>query len=157
MPRKVFGLSEDGLNALRGLVRDYGRRPRRERLRRRRRWPANVGGRCKAQNEIQQVTVFGGPTGGTFDLYLTLNATQETVTINFDDTAAEVETALEGHSEATAGDFDVTGGPLPDATIEITFQGNFASTEIGVMRANWGSLTGGTGVGVLCSRPLIGR
>lgn len=108
--------------------------------------PISGGGGC-TQNEIQQVTIFGSPTGGTFDLYFD----DEAVELNYDDTSTEVQTALEGHSGIASGDVTVTGGPLPNATITIEFTGNLANTNVPIMVADWGSLTGGTGVGVLIS------
>lgn len=71
---------------------------------------------------------------------------------NFDDTAAEVETELETHSEITSGDVDVTGGPLPDTAVVIEFTGDLANTAILPVAVDHGSLTGGSGVAAFVLR-----
>jgi len=114
------------------------------------------GGGCKAQNCKLQIHIFGGPTGGTFDFDLTINDVEETLTLNYDDTAAEVKTELETHSEIESGDVTVTDGPLPSATVEIEFVENLERTDVGVPTTDWGSLTGGSGVAVLFSKTQLG-
>lgn len=114
------------------------------------------GGGCNTQNCKLQIHVFGGPTGGTFDFDLTVNGVEETLTLNYDDTATEVKTELETHSEIAVDDVIVTDGPLPSATIEIEFVKNLANTDIGVPTTDWSSLTGGSGVAVLFSKTQLG-
>jgi len=114
------------------------------------------GGGCSSQNCKLQIHVFGGPTGGTFDFDLTVNGVEETLTLNYDDTAAEVKTELETHSEIAVDDVTVTDGPLPSATIEIEFVENLKNTDIGVPTTDWSSLTGGSGVAVLFSKTQLG-
>jgi hypothetical protein len=106
------------------------------------------GGSCPAQNAIHALHVFGGPTGGTFTLGLTVTST-DTITMNWDDTAAEVKTAFETHTDITTGDVTVTGGPFPDASVVIEFTGNLANTVIDPGHSDWQNLTGGSGVGVI--------
>ena len=131
------------------------RQPR-NRPRKRGRWPVgDGGGGCDPQNAILQVTVLGSPAGGTFDLILTVGG-PETITLNYDDTAAAVKTALESHSEIAAGDVKVTGGPFPDATMQIEFQGDLANTPIAVPLAAWNGFSGGAGVGVITSIVQVG-
>lgn len=113
-------------------------------------------GGCPSQNAIHDITLFGSPTGGTFDIDLTVNGSEETLTFNYDDTAAEVETELETHTEIASGDVDVTGGPFPNATIRIEFVSNLAETAIALPLADWGSITGGSGVGVICAAAQLG-
>ncbi len=57
-------------------------------------------------NEVQTLTVTGGPTGGTFTI--TWNG-QTTASIPYNATAAQVQTALEGLSNIAPGDVVVTG------------------------------------------------
>lgn len=120
-------------------------------------WIADVAGNasCQSRNEIIQLTVIGSPTGGTFDLTIDIDGgtgtAGETVTLNYNDTSSDVQTALEGHTDIVSGDVSVSGGPLPDATITIEFTGNLASTNIPIPTADWSSLTGGSGVAVIVS------
>ena len=109
------------------------------------------GGGCKAENCKIQLTMTGTPTGGTFDTDLTVNDAEVTLTFNFDDTAAEVKTELETHTEIAVDDVTVTGGPFPDATIEIEFVENLKNGKINLPVSDWGSLTGGAGVSVIAS------
>ena len=106
------------------------------------------GGSCPAQNAIHALHVFGGPTGGTFTLSLTVSST-DTITMNWDDTAAEVKTAFETHTDITSGDVTVTGGPFPDTSMIIEFTGTLADTVIDPGHSDWQNLTGGSGVGVI--------
>lgn len=112
---------------------------------------------CPAQNEIQVLTIFGSPTGGTFDLDVTVDGTTETVVIDFDATAAEVETQLETHSEIASGDVDCSGGDFPDVAIQIEFEGDLAETGIPIMMPDHTLLTGGSGVAVFVSVDQHGR
>lgn len=115
------------------------------------------GGVCPSQNEIQRVSLIGVPTGGTFDLVLTLNGTPEDIQVNYNSSAASAQTALEGHSEATTGDFTCSGGALPNQPIDVEFTGNFAATSITLMGYDTTSLTGGSGVGCIIQRIQTGR
>lgn len=110
-----------------------------------------AGPACNPRNEIIQVTIIGQPTGGTFDLQLTLDGVTEALEIDFDATDSEVETVLESHSEAASGDFSVSGGPFPNTTMTIEFLQNFAATNIPIPTADWSGLTGGAGVGMIIS------
>jgi hypothetical protein len=89
-------------------------------------------------------------------LNLTVNSTEETLTFNYDDTAAEVQTELETHSEIASGDVTVTGGDFPDATIQIEFVSNLAHTYVPLPTSDWNGLTGGSGVMVIASWAEIG-
>ncbi|MFF9787191.1 hypothetical protein [Streptomyces nigrescens] len=57
-------------------------------------------------NEVQTVTVTGGPTGGTFTITW---SGQTTAAIAYNATAAAVQTALEALSNIAPGDVTVTG------------------------------------------------
>jgi hypothetical protein len=112
---------------------------------------------CDPQNEIQIINIFGSPTGGTFDLDVTVDGTTETMTFNYNDTAAACETELETHSKIASGDVDCTGGPLPNTAVQVEFQGARANVDIPIMMPDHGSLTGGSGVAVLISVDQHGR
>lgn len=149
---KVYGFDEQGFRRVRDAVRRVLGSPRTGSQRRRQ--PPIVGdGGCASRNEIWELGVIGTPTGGTFDLSVRVNDVTETVTINYDDTAAEVKTALATHSEITSSDIETGGGPLPDVSIGIEFIGDLANTNIvdaydAVPTKDISSLTGGTSPGV---------
>jgi hypothetical protein len=109
-------------------------------------------GGCKSRNEIWQITITGSPTGGTFDLDINILGVTETLTFNFDDTNTEVDTELETHANIADGDVTVTGGPFPDAVITIEFTGDLEKYRMPAPEIDFGSLTGGSGVGVVLAR-----
>lgn len=115
-----------------------------------RRPPRSKG--CVNRNEIWMITVLGSPTGGTFEFDLNVLGTTETMQLNWDDTNTEVDTELDTHTKIADGDVIVTGGPFPDATINIEFQGDLANHRIPPPTIDSGALTGGSGVGVILSR-----
>ena len=142
----VFG--REAVLQIEKVVREYlGRR--REYRPQYKRSAAGTG--CKAENCKLQMTMTGSPTGGTFDFDLTINDVEETLTLNYDDTAAEVKTELETHTEIEVDDVTVTGGPFPDATIEIEFVENLENGKANLPISDWSSLTGGAGVSVISS------
>ncbi len=99
---------------------------------------------CVAQNAIHQYTVIGSPTGGTFDVLLTVNGVEENIIIWFDYTEAETKTAFATHSELAESDLTTAGGPFPNATVEVEFGGNVANTKIDLPTLNWDDLGDGT-------------
>ena len=50
-----------------------------------------------------------------------MSTSDETLEINYDDTAAEIETEFETHTLIASGDISVIGGPLPDAAVYVVF------------------------------------
>jgi hypothetical protein len=92
-------------------------------------------------NEVQTVTITGTPTGGTYTL--TFDG-QTTGPIVFNATAAAVQTALEGLTNIDVGDVTAAGGPHPGTAITVTFQGQYAGTDVAQMTADDSALTGGT-------------
>lgn len=89
-------------------------------------------------NEVEQITVAGGPSGGTFTL--TFNA-QTTAAIAYDATAATVLAALEGLATPVPGDFSVVGnagGPWV-----VTFTGAYEKTNVTEITGDGTNLTGG--------------
>lgn len=90
-------------------------------------------------NEIQRVTVTGGPTGGTFTLSLDED---ETDPIAHDATAEVVEAALEALDSIGVGNVSVTGpagGPYT-----VTFQNTLGNQDVDELTADGSSLTGGS-------------
>lgn len=90
-------------------------------------------------NEVQNVTIGGAPTGGTFTL--TFDG-QTTGTIAFNATGATVQTALEALTNIAPGDATVTGsagGPYV-----VTFAGAYAGENVPSLTASATGLTGGT-------------
>jgi hypothetical protein len=62
------------------------------------------------QDEVQTITITGGPTGGTFTLTFGGNTT---ATLNWNATAAQMQTALQALASIGANNILVTGGPGP--------------------------------------------
>lgn len=90
-----------------------------------------------ARNEIQQITV-DNVSSGTFTLTY---SGQTTAALQFDATASDVDTELEGLSNIDA--VTVTGGPLTEEPINVEFAGTLASTDVGLMTADVTSLYNG--------------
>jgi hypothetical protein len=94
-----------------------------------------------ATNEQVQIGVAGAPTGGTFTL------TFETVTsgvIQWDSTAAQLQTVLEAMSNITSGDVAVTGADLPGGDLVIEFTGLLEESDRGTITLGVNSLSGGS-------------
>lgn len=105
-----------------------------------------------AANEVQRITVTGTPTGGSFDL--TLDG--QTATIPYNATADQIRDALEALSNVSSGDVVVTGGPLPGATVDVTFQGQLAGTNVATMTVDNSDLTGGSSPAAAITTPTAG-
>lgn len=93
-----------------------------------------------AADEVQTITITGTPTGGTFPLTFL----GQTATVDFDATAAEVKTALDGLSNLEVSDTATAGGPLPGTPVTVTFQGRYAGGDVPTMGTSSDDLTGGT-------------
>lgn len=155
---KVWGFNEEGFNRVLEATRRVLRTPTTGSKRRRQ--PPVIGGGgagCDIQNAKIQWTVFGKPTGGTFSSALDINGTIETITFDYNDDATAVATALATHTQLASADLAVTGGPFPNATIEVEFIATQANTNIALPISDWGSLTGGSGVAVLTSLSQLGH
>lgn len=112
---------------------------------------------CDSQNAKVQITVFGTPTGGAFDLTWNVDGTSGTPTFDFDYTATEVKTEMVAtFSNISTAELTVTAGPFPDVTVELEFTGDLANTNIALPTADFSSLTGGAGVGVISSLSQLG-
>lgn len=123
--------------------------------------PERVVSGCPDRSEIHYYTIIGGPTGGTFTVGLAVpdendDLVTETITLDWDMTAEEVKTEFETHSEAESGDFDVTGGPFPNATISVMYTGNLAGKTFTPPIVNYTNLTGGDSKGVFVVRAQPG-
>jgi len=91
-------------------------------------------------DEIQQLTITGSPTGGTFTLTY---SGQTTAAIAYNATAEAVQAALEGLSNIAVGDVFTYGGPLPADPINIHFAGALKATNVAQITST-DSLTGGS-------------
>lgn len=105
-----------------------------------------------AADEVQTVAITGSPTGGTFTLTF---AGQTTAALAYNATAADVEAALEALSTIGAGNVVAAGGPLPGSSVNVTFRGDLAATDVALMTAT-GSLTGGTSPAVAITEATVG-
>lgn len=86
-----------------------------------------------------------------------MDGTTGTPTFNYNWTAAQVKTEMVAtFSNITTAELTTTGGPFPDATVELEFTGDLANTNIGLPPMDWSSLTGGSGVGVIASLSQLG-
>lgn len=88
-------------------------------------------------NEVQIVSLPGGPTGGTFTLSLNGITTGN---IAWNASASAVQTAL----RAVLGSNEVscTGGALPGTAVTVTFQGDLGGQNLPLMVADGTNLTG---------------
>jgi hypothetical protein len=101
-------------------------------------------------NEVQTVTITGGPTGGTFTLTY---SGQTTAAIAYNATAAAVQTALEALSNVNPGDMAVTGNAGGPYTV--TFGGQYLGDNVAQMTAT-ASFTGGTSPAVTVTTTTAG-
>lgn len=101
-----------------------------------------------ARSEVQTLTVYGGPTGGT--LRLTYKG-QRTAALPYNASTAAVQAALEGLSTVGAGNVTVTG--TAGSSYVITGAGAFANLPLDLFEADGDALTGGTGFGANAGQP----
>ena len=94
-----------------------------------------------AVDEVQTISITGSPDGGTFTL--TFNG-ETTSTLDFDASAAEIQSALEALSTVGAGNVACVGGDLPDNAVTVTFQNSLAGTDVALISIDDSGLTGGT-------------
>jgi hypothetical protein len=88
----------------------------------------------------QQVINIGNPTSGTFTLTF---AGQTTAAINYNATAAQVETALEALSNIAPGDVDVTEIANQNGRrLRVIFKGTYRNTNVPLMTGSGASLDG---------------
>ncbi|SRR5579884_735727 len=93
-------------------------------------------------DEIQSISISGGPTGGTFTLTF---GGQTTSTIAYNASAATVQAALNALSSIGANGVTCSGGPLPGTAITVEFTGSgLKDSNQALITANSSGLTGGT-------------
>lgn len=102
-------------------------------------------------NTIQDISINGGPTSGTFTLKLD---TQTTGPIAYNATATAVQSALAALSNVGTGNVSVTG-PAGSPYL-VTFQGALAATAVDTLVANASGLSGGLGTSVAVTTTTTG-
>lgn len=90
-------------------------------------------------NELQKVTISGGPTGGSFTLTF---GGQTTAAIPYNSPAADVEAALEELSTIGDGNVRCSGGQLPAGIVYVEFVGQLGRANQAQLTST-DSLTGG--------------
>lgn len=97
-----------------------------------------------ALDEMQQISITGSPTGGTFTLTF---GGQTTSAIAYNASASTVQAALQALSSIGSGNCSVTGGPGPATPYVVEFTGTLAHASQALITAT-PSLTGGTSPGI---------
>ena len=95
----------------------------------------------QAADELQTVTITGGPTAGTFVLNFGGNATTP---LNWNCTAAQMQTALQALPSIGANNALVTGGPGPSSAFLVQFTAGLGKVNQALMTMTNNLLTGGT-------------
>ena len=110
------------------------------------------GGDCSCVT-VHELVMVGTPTGGTIILNVGVDdgtgggVTTESVTLNFDSSAASAQTAFEGHSKiaASGADIKVKGGPFPAGALYIVYKSSGdLNRDQPIPTTGTNSLTGGT-------------
>jgi len=117
----------------------------------------NEGDGCENQNTIWDWTVFGAPTAGTVSATVIVNGVSEVLAFAWNLNATDFKAVMATHPEIADTDMLVTGGPWPNATIRTEFIDTLANTLILPPTAAWGSLSGGTGRGVIINMSQRGH
>ena len=109
-------------------------------------------------NAVQTIAETGSPTGGTFTIHGTPpGGSQKTSgNINYNETAAQMTTALTASTMYNSGNVSCSGGPLPGTAIACTFQGSDGSQAITLMSLASKSLTGGSSPNVTFTNTVTG-
>lgn len=106
---------------------------------------ANAGVPTAFANEIQSLTTTSGNlSSGTFTLTL---GGQKTGALNFNATAAQIQTALQALSTVEAGNVTCAGGPIggTDTPVLCTFVNTLGGVDVGAITVtDAGTLVGGT-------------
>lgn len=117
-------------------------------------WDSTVAPVIQAElDEVQTVTITGAPTGGTF----TLTFGGQTATLNWNETASAMQTALQALSSIGAGNALCTGGPLPATPISVEFTGTLGFANQALMTESGAGLTGGTSPAVAVTTAQNGQ
>jgi hypothetical protein len=108
----------------------------------------------QVSSAVQTLAFVGVPTGGGFALTTSAPLPAGTTPlIPYSASADQIQTALQ--SIIPDGDVSVTGGPLPDNQVIITFQGAYAGVAIPNLIAS-NSLTGGGGASIEIETTVVG-
>ena len=91
-------------------------------------------------DEIQMLSVTGGPTGGNFTLSFGAQTSATPIAFNAD--AAGVQAGLEAIA-ALKNNVTCSGGPLPGASVAISFKGGLAAAAQSLIALGANNLTGG--------------
>ena len=93
-------------------------------------------------NEVQTLAIVGGvPTAGTFKL--TLNG-ETTAAINYNASAADIQSALVALASVGTGDVICSGSDLPGGPVTITFGGNLEGMDVTQITVSESTLDAGT-------------
>lgn len=105
----------------------------------------DVTGLTGGVNEVQTISSPSSPTGGTFTLRF---GTQTTAPIAYNADAATIQAALILLPNIPSGSVSCGGGALPGTPVTVTFQDEFAATDVDLLVVNATALTGVTGSAV---------
>lgn len=100
-----------------------------------------VGNFAAGTNEVQTFAETGTVSAGTFTISF---QGQTTAPITWNETAANIITALNLLSNVDSGDITATGGAAGTADVVFTFAGRYAGVDVPLMTVNSAGLTGGT-------------
>lgn len=78
---------------------------------------AGGGGGCACKEVWRFIPL--DPSAGTWDMDLTVNGSQETLTFDYNTSLSAFETELATHTELTVASFVCSGGPFPNVAIYI--------------------------------------
>lgn len=109
------------------------------------------------QSEVQTISIFGNPTGGSFQIFFPQgdpnspgsDATQATEPIILTNGSVDrgiIQSALESLPAIGQGNVTVTDGPLPDTSVTLTFSNNLSYKDVPQLQISVANLTGGTDV-----------
>jgi hypothetical protein len=104
-------------------------------------------------DEQQSITITGTPTGGTFVLAF---GGQNTTALNWNCSAADMQTALQALSSIGANNALVTGGPGPGTAFTVEFTGTMGYASQALITLHTNSLTGGSSPSVAIARVKAG-
>lgn len=101
-----------------------------------------VGGTATITNQVQAINTAGTPTGGTFTLLGPFTGVA-TSALTYDESAADVKTALVALADFDTGDITAGGGALP-TEITLQFTGVYAGVTLPIIQIGTNSITGST-------------
>ena len=107
-------------------------------------------------SEVQTLTMSGAPSAGTFTLAF---MSVQTAPIAYNATSAAIQAALQSLPNIGSGGVTVSGGPLPTASVVITFAGANANAAqpLIMIPASGMQLTGGTSPALTNVRTTAGN